>query len=236
MIGQDKQRPDACPLDQIEHWVFDLDNTLYPADCRLFDQIDRRMGEFISDFLGVEPKAAKDIQKRFFLNYGTTLNGLMQVHGLAPQRFLDYVHDIDLSPLPDANGLDAALGGLPGVKWIYTNASSRHAENVLGYLGIMHHFAGIFDIVAAGFQPKPHIDPYRTLIDRYAITASTAAMIEDIARNLEPAAELGMTTVWVPSGAGYDRVGADGGHIDHIVRDLPAWLAEISAGGRIANS
>jgi putative hydrolase of the HAD superfamily len=137
------------------HWIFDLDNTLYPASCRLFDQVEARMGAFIADFLGISPEAARAIQKRYFKEHGTTLRGLMVHHDLAPQRFLDYVHAIDVSALEPAPALARALDRLPGEKLVYTNGSTRHAENVMARLGVAGCFDGIFDIAAADYLAKP---------------------------------------------------------------------------------
>ena len=125
---------------QIDAWVFDLDNTLYPASCNLFSQIDDRMREFIADLLGIEQDEAYKVQKSFFREYGTTLRGLMDVHGLPPEEFLNYVHEIDLSPIETDLALNNALEALPGRKIIFTNADIGHADRVMERLGIGHHF------------------------------------------------------------------------------------------------
>ena len=142
-------------FERVETWVFDLDNTLYPASCRLFDQIDRRMGEFISQTLGVDKMEAKRLQKAFFYEHGTTLRGLMTVYGIEPNAFLDYVHDIDHSVVKPDPALGAAILRLPGKKYIFTNGSRSHAERVAGRLGFPTHFTDIFDIVDANLVPKP---------------------------------------------------------------------------------
>ena len=150
----------APSFENVDVWIFDLDNTLYPAHCDLFAQVDVRMGEFISDFLGVDRAEARRIQKSYFREYGTTMNGLMNRHNMAPEPFLDYVHDIDVGVVAPDQKLNATLGQLQGIKYVFTNGSVKHAENVLGRLGIRHHFADIFDIVAAGYVPKPAPDTY----------------------------------------------------------------------------
>ena len=216
-------------------WVFDLDNTLYPAHCNLFAQIDVRMRSFIARFLDIPEDDAFRLQKQYFREHGTTLRGMMLNHGLDPVPFLDYVHDIDVSAVPDCPDLVAALDALPGRKLIYTNGSVRHAENILAKLGIADHFDEIFDIVAADYVPKPQPEPYRQLIARHAIEPARAVMIEDIAANLKPAAALGMTTVWVQTPSAWSRHGSDGDHIHHVVDDLGAWLSEVVAtGGKAA--
>jgi putative hydrolase of the HAD superfamily len=184
-------------FEHVEVWVFDLDDTLYPPSCGLFDQIDRRMGAFIGNLLGVDAEEARRVQKELFREHGTTLRGLMDRHGIDPAPFLDFVHGVDASVLERDAELDRALGLLPGRKLIFTNGTIRHAENVVERLGIGHHFEGVFDIEAAGYRPKPEPAVYRRLVDRHGIEPTIAALFEDSARNLPPAAALGFTTVWV---------------------------------------
>lgn len=212
------------PAIDAECWVFDLDNTLYPRSCDLFCQIDVKMKSFISELLGVDLEEAHRIQKEYFRSHGTTLRGLMDNHGLAPAEFLDFVHDIDVSPVPPNPALDFALARLPGRKIIFTNGSSRHAENVVARLGVGHHFTGVFDIIAAEYRPKPDRIAYDAMCRIHAVDPKRAVMIEDIARNLEPAHALGMTTVWVRSDHDHSMHGADGPHIHHVIEDLVEWL------------
>jgi putative hydrolase of the HAD superfamily len=219
----------------VDSWVFDLDNTLYPASCRLFDQIDVRMGEFVSRLLGVDLPEAKRRQKDMFYKYGTTLRGLMTEHGIVPDDFLDYVHDIDHSPVPPNLQLDEALHALPGRKLIFTNGTVAHAEKVLNRIGITHHFGDIFDIVHSDFIPKPGGEPYRAFIRQTGIRPEGAAMFEDIARNLEVPHALGMTTVLVVSPDNTDAEhlnrasgGAAQQHIHHVTDDLPAFLTDLA--------
>lgn len=216
-------------LDRIDTWVFDLDNTLYPASCNLFAQVDRRMGEYISGLLGIDYDAARAIQKRFFREYGTTLNGLMQVHGIAPQDYLAYVHDIDLSVVDPNPALAASLDRLEGRKLIYTNGSVAHAERVIDRLGIGDRFEAVIDIVASGFVPKPDPRPYDAMIARHAIDPRRAAMVEDMHGNLAPAHALGMATVWVADFADGAPPAAPGDHVHHIVADVADWLADLTA-------
>ncbi len=214
-------------LDHVEYWIFDLDNTLYAAKHDLFAQIDQKMGEFVAEFLSLDPVEAKRVQKSFFHEHGTTLNGMMRVHGMEPAPFLDYVHDIDLSPIPPDPTLAGALDALPGRKFIFTNASSGHADRVTRHLGIRHHFEDLFDIIESDYQPKPQLPPYEKLLARHGIEPTAAAMFEDIPRNLGPAAALGMTTVLVPNPYAWSRDGTEGEHIHHVVDDLGEWLAGV---------
>lgn len=209
---------------QPDVWLFDLDNTLYPAGCRLFDQIDVKMKTFISELLDVDRDEAHRIQKDYFHTHGTTLRGLMNANGIEPGPFLDFVHDIDLSDLPASTKMEQALDALPGRKIVFTNASLDYAERVLDQLAIRHHFEDIFDIIAAEYRPKPDITAYHALIERHGVDPTRAAMVEDMSVNLAPARDLGMTTVWVPRDLEAAReTGADD-HVDHLVEDLEIWL------------
>jgi putative hydrolase of the HAD superfamily len=218
-------RREGCPLGEIEAWIFDLDNTLYPASCRLFDQVQQRMNEFICDRLNLSPEAAAELRRSYFREHGTTMNGLMTVNRIDPHEFLAFVHEIDLTCVPPDPGLVAALGQLRGRKIVHTNGSVRHAERLLDHLGVSDSFCGIVDIVAADFDPKPALTGYRLLLQRHAVEPSTAIMVEDIARNLAPAAELGMTTAWMRNEADWATEESDRDYIHHVVDDLAGFLA-----------
>lgn len=218
----------------VDSWIFDLDNTLYPPACDLFAQVDERMTAFIARYLGVDPVEARRIQKDFYIEHGTTLSGLMAVHGLEPKEFLDFVHDIDVSAVMADAALGEAIARLPGRKIVFTNGSVAHAENVVRQLGIDHVFDGIFDIVTAQYEPKPRRRAYECLIEATGIEPARAAMFEDIARNLEAPHALGMTTVWVRPGLpGPERhqqlshEGADGPHVHHVTDNLSDFLRGI---------
>ena len=225
---------DLARFAEVEHWVFDLDNTLYPAHTRLFDQIDRRIGEYVSRLLGVEAEEAHRIQKDYYRRHGTTLSGLMSEHGITPDDFLDYVHDIDHSPVERDPRLGAAIAALPGHCYIFTNGSRRHAEKVIERLGVTRPFAGIFDIVAADLKPKPGPEPYARFIAEHAIAPERAAMFEDLSRNLKEPKRLGMaTTLIVPRGTrevfreDWELEGRDAAHIDFVTDHLADFLTGI---------
>jgi putative hydrolase of the HAD superfamily len=223
------RRPRPGPLPHVAVWIFDLDNTLYPASCRLFDQVDQRIGRFVAEYFALDPVAARALQKRYFREYGTTLRGLMTEHGVDPHDFLDYVHRIDHSPVASNPALEVALGRLEGRKLIFTNGSRSHAERVMQRLGVAHHFEGVFDVAAADFVPKPEPACYRALLARHGVEPTAAAMIDDIPRNLEPAHALGMTTVWLMTETDYAQVGGEGAHIHHRTPDLVAFLEAVLA-------
>ncbi len=220
----------SVALDHIDTWIFDLDNTLYPAACNLFAEIDVRMTAFIAEALDVDPVEARRLQKSYFHEHGTTLNGLMTLHGIAPADFLEYVHDIDLSAVAAEPELERRLDGLPGRKIVFTNGSQAHAERVLDRLGVGHHFRDIFDIQAAAYVPKPSIGTYEGLIARFGFDPARAIMFDDLSRNLLPAHRLGMTTVWVHSTSEWSRAPEpdDNSHIDHVCGDLLGFLRRIA--------
>jgi putative hydrolase of the HAD superfamily len=225
-------------------WIFDLDNTLYPAECDLFAQVDQRMGEFIAKYLDLPFAEARSIQKAYYREYGTTLAGLMAVHGLEPDRFLDYVHDIDVSMVPPAPELGAALDLLPGEKYIFTNGSRTHAENVAGQLGILEKFEDVYDIGRAGYVPKPDPVAYRKFLEAHKIDPRDAAMFEDMPHNLEAPHRLGMVTVLVHSDYFDTPVQQQirewvrpPPHVHHMTEDLREFLDRVNTvHGRVANS
>ena len=231
-------------FERTQVWVFDLDNTLYPADCNLFLQVDQRMGEFIARLLGVPFAYARHLQKTYYRQFGTTLSGLMQVHGMDPKPFLDYVHDIDLTPVREHPELAAAIDKLPGRKLIFTNGSRRHAERVAGKLGVLHCFETIFDICDANYVPKPTASCYQHFCQAHGVEATQSAMFEDIPRNLEAPHALGMTTVLVRSNTNHDhpvqqmiRAWVEPpAHVHHMTFNLAAFLEGLAGTPPVANA
>ena len=217
------------PLAEIETWIFDLDNTLYPASCNLFAEAEARMAAFIVAELKLDLEAAHALRRRFFLDHGTTLRGLMIEHGIEPKRFLDYVHEIDLSPVLADPELVAAIAALPGRKFVFTNGTVEYAERILARIGLTGHFVEIHDVIACDYLPKPHPSGYRRLVERHGIDPESALMVEDMARNLPPAAAMGMTTAWVKTPKDWAREGAEPHHIHHVIDDLTTWLATARA-------
>ncbi len=221
-------KPDRSPFAGAKHWIFDLDNTLYPESCNLFQQIDQRMKAFISGRLGVDRDEAYRIQKEYLISHGTTLRGLMDHHNVAPDDFLDFVHDIDLEPIRPNPGLARCLRRLEGRKYIFTNGTRAHAEAVLERLGLSEAFDRIFDIRSADFVPKPAPEAYQRLIKDCGIEPLKAVLVEDMVRNLEPAHRLGMATVWLNTGSQWGRIGHDEAFVGLEIDDLGGWLEGIS--------
>ena len=219
--------PASIPLDHVDVWIFDLDNTLYPPEADIFAQIDERMGKFISDLLNCDLAEARRVQKGYFHEHGTTLSGLMNFHGVEPRHFLDFVHDVDLTVLDRDPLLVEAIAELPGRKLIFTNGDAPYAMRVLEKLGLEQSFEAIHDIHACGYAPKPTPDAYRSMVDSYGIDPKRALFVEDMARNLKPAKALGMTTVWINNGSERGGHEADGSYIDIEITDLGQWLGSI---------
>jgi putative hydrolase of the HAD superfamily len=217
-------RREGCPLGAVETWVFDLDNTLYPASCGLFPRVQERMNDYICRLLDVSLDEAKEMRARLFREHGTTMHGLMAVHRVDPHEFMAFVHDVDLSCVPANPALVAALNALSGRKLIYTNGSVPHAENLLQHLRITHCFDDIFDIVASDFSPKPAMAPLRVFVERFGVRPVGALMVEDMAKNLVPAAEIGMTTAWVRTSVDWAAIASDADHINYVVEDLAGFL------------
>jgi len=222
---------------RVDTWVFDLDNTLYPHHLNLWQQVDDRIRNYIAKFLGVTFDDAFRKQKDFYRRYGTSMRGMMAEHGMEPDDFLHYVHQIDHSPIEPNPALGAALEKLPGRKLILTNGTRAHADAVMKRLAIDHHFEDVFDIVAGELEPKPFPQVYDRFLARHGVDPGTAAMFEDLARNLEVPHALGMTTVLVvPERTrevfreGWELEGHDATHVDHVTDDLVGFLESILAG------
>ncbi|MEM8825350.1 MAG: pyrimidine 5'-nucleotidase [Pseudomonadota bacterium] len=222
-------RSDPATFDpsRFDFWLFDMDNTLYPADVDLFRHIDERMGAFIAAELSVDRTEARVIQKDFFHRHGTTLRGLMDEHGVEPGRFLDFVHDIDMSALAHDARVADNIARLPGRKLVFTNGDVDYAARVLKRLGLETHFDAVHDIHAMAYRPKPEAAVYDDLVTRFDIRPERAVFVEDMARNLAPAKRLGMTTVWIDNGSESGNYEADMNMIDHVITDLGDWLSDI---------
>lgn len=227
-------RADPRGFGHVETWIFDLDNTLYPPSCGLFAQIDERMMRFISGRFGLDPAAARTLQKNYYRQYGTSLRGLMQEHGVDPHEFMDFVHDISHEALVPDPKLAEAIAALPGKRYVLTNGSRAHAERCATSLGLSDLFHDIFDVAQADFMPKPTPELYDSFVRHIGFKPQRAAMFEDLARNLEVPHALGMTTVLVlPQGedvaerAMHAEDSEQGPHVDHVTDDLAGFLATV---------
>jgi putative hydrolase of the HAD superfamily len=224
-------RPDPTDFSTVTEWVFDLDNTLYPRRADLFSQIDQKMTGFIRTLLDLDHDAARALQKQYYRDHGTTLQGLMVNHAIDANEFLAAVHDIDYSVLEPDPALGAAIKALPGRKFIFTNGDVPHARRTAEALGILDHFDDIFDIIAADLMPKPAPDTYRRFLEINGVHPEKAAMFEDLPRNLAAPHELGMRTVLVVPGnmdlvlgEAWEQEGGDAAHVHYVTDDLSDFL------------
>jgi putative hydrolase of the HAD superfamily len=228
--------PATRSLQQITNWVFDLDNTLYPRECNLFAQIDVLISRYMENVTQLPYEEARSLQKTYYRDYGTTLNGLMQRHEVDPDHFLNTVHRIDYSPVPAHPALIDAIRALPGRKFILTNGDVGHARAVLGRLGALEDlFEDIFDIRAMGYRPKPLPESYAAFLAANGIEARQSAMFDDLQKNLVVPHEIGMATVQVIAGAGFTHEQVDaweleqaaGPHVHHMTADLAGFLTKL---------
>ena len=204
----------------VETWVFDLDNTLYPPEIRLFDQIEKRMTEYVMTALGVAAAEADRLRAEYWRRHGTTLAGLMSEHGLDPDPYLDHVHDIDLGSVRPEPAMRAAIAALPGRRIVYTNGSRGHARRVTEALGIGDLFEALYGFEDAGYEPKPRPTAFARIFSADGLAPGRAAMFEDDARNLAVPHGLGMRTVLVGDSL-------DLPHVHHDTRDLADFLTRL---------
>jgi putative hydrolase of the HAD superfamily len=233
MAGMTSAGPDSGPdFRHVRAWLFDLDNTLYRADCGVFAQIESRMTDYVARFTGLPREEARTLQKSLYRAHGTTLNGLMRLHGADADDYLDYVHDIDLSGLAPNADLIAAIARLPGRRYVFTNGCRNHAARILAKIGGGDLFDDVWDIRTLEFTPKPDRRAYDRVVAAAAIEPARAAMFDDIAHNLVAARALGMTTVWLNTGSAFSHGGPEAAeapheHADHETQDLPQFLTSI---------
>lgn len=227
-------RPDPSRFAHVTDWVFDLDNTLYPHHTNLFAQIDVKMTAYVSELLQLPRDEARLLQKELYRDYGTTMNGLMTLHGIDPDDFLNKVHDIDYSWVAPNPALGDAIKALPGRKFIFTNGDRGHAERTARQLGVLDHFDDIFDIVAADLTPKPARETYDKFIGLHRVDTAHAVMFEDLARNLIVPKALGMQTVLiVPNNFEptfseiWERDVNNEDDVDYVTDDLAGFLSTI---------
>jgi putative hydrolase of the HAD superfamily len=203
----------------VETWIFDLDNTLYPADTALFDQISARMTTFVMRELGLGREEASSLRNRYWRSHGTTLAGLIDLHGLAPEPFMEEVHDIDFSVLTPAPHLAAAIEALPGRKIVYTNGSKPYARRVTEALALTRCFETFYGVEDASYRPKPERAAFEQVFALDGLTPTRAAMFEDDIRNLAAPHEMGLATVLVGDG--------EAPHVHFSTTDLAGFLSRL---------
>jgi len=212
------------PADQFSHvdtWVFDLDNTLYPPEMSLFDQVNARMTSYVMDALGIDAEAADTLRHSYWKAHGTTLAGLMDNHGLDPDPYLDAVHDIDFSVLVADPDLAQRIDALPGRKIIYTNGTAPYARQVIMARGLEGLFDAIYGVEHAGYRPKPEVRAFEAVFRQDGLRPERAAMFEDDTRNLRVPHAMGLRTVHVaPAPEPAD-------HVHFHTDDLGAFLGQL---------
>lgn len=226
--------PSRPSLSHVTDWVFDLDNTLYPRSCNLFAQIDVRITHYVMGLTQLAFEEARDLQKTYYRDFGTTLNGLMHQHKVDPDHFLETVHAIDYSPVDPHPDLVQVIRELPGRKFILTNGDTGHARAVLAKLGGADLFEHVHDIRAMTFVPKPHKAAYDGFFARHDIDPAKAVMFDDLEKNLVVPHEVGMATVQVVAGPDFaheqveawELGRASGPHVHHVTDDLARFLRE----------
>lgn len=208
-------------LTNIDTWVFDLDNTLYPPDMALFPQVNAKMADYVRNALGVSQAEADALRHLYYIEHGTTLAGLMAHHDIDPDPYLVEVHDIDFTVLSPDPALAAAIAALPGRKIIYTNGTAPYAEAVTHARGLSGLFDAIYGVEHADYHPKPSAEAFDVVFGKDALTPTKAAMFEDEARNLRVPHALGLTTIHVAPMAAPDTF------IHHHTSDLTQFLQRL---------
>jgi len=209
-------------FDHVTTWVFDLDHTLYPPHMALFDQINVKMTAYVMEALGVDRAEADRLRHRYWREHGTTLAGLMDLHGVDPGPYLEEVHEIDFSVLAPDPDLAARIRALPGRRIIYTNGTAPYAEKVIAARGLAGLFDAIYGVEHAGLRPKPERRAFETVFARDGLDPTRAAMFEDDIRNLAAPHEMGLRTVHVapePEPAA---------HVHHHTDDLTGFLTRLT--------
>ena len=221
-------------LKEMKYLLLDLDGVCYgshngyPLE-KVFGLVSKRMTLFIQEKLGLDEKKAKELQTNYFYKYNTSLNGLMLHHNVIGDEFLKYVHDIDISFMKEDKILRNELENLDMEKFIFTNGSAEHAQNILTRLGIYDLFGKekVFDIKDAGYVPKPEAQTFDLMVKKFGINPKETIYIEDIAKNLSIGFERGCTTVWLINDEHFGKIDSDKDYISHKIENLSLSLIHI---------
>ena len=216
--------------DSFENWIFDLDNTIYDINAGVFEKISSRITEYIITALSVTREEANLVRSNMYKKYGLTLTGLMREYEIAPDEYLDYIHDVTHPELKYDEQLKLNLNNLTGRKFIYTNASQNHSKNILSVMGIEAEFEKILDIKATQYLPKPDPKSYNIMLKAFGISTDqigNSIFIEDTAKNLRPAKSLGIKTVWIENEFNLKDYRENSEFIDYKYSDLKSFLNDI---------
>ena len=217
-----------------QNWIFDLDNTMYDINLGLFKKISNRITDFIMSKYSLDIDQAKKIQKEYYLKYGLTLRGLIVEKKLEPEEFLDYVHDVEHPELKKNDQLISKIRLLEGKKIIFTNATSNHAKKILKILELEHDFDQIIDIKDLEYIPKPDKRSYKKLLECLNLNKENldkTIFFEDTVKNLIPAKELGITTVWMKNSINEKDFLKNCNFIDYSFNNLNEFLDTIKMRG-----
>ena len=220
--------------DSFENWIFDLDNTIYDIKLGLFKKISKRITEFIINKFDLAEPEAKLMQKNYYLKYGLTLRGLIIEKNIEPDEFLNFVHDVDHPELMEDLEITNTLKKIIGNKIIFTNASFKHAEKILNALNIREFFDIIVDIKDLGYVPKPNVQSYQNFLKKINLKnfdLSKTIFLEDTVKNLIPAKELGMTTVWMKNEMNEKDFALNSNFIDYSFNNFKSFLMSINLRG-----
>ena len=216
--------------DSFKNWIFDLDNTIYDIKAGVFEKISSRITEYIIRALSITREEANLVRSNMYKKYGLTLTGLMREYGIAPDEYLDYIHDVTHPELKYDEQLKVNLNNLIGRKFIYTNASQNHSKNILSVMGIEAEFEKILDIKATKYLPKPDPKSYRIMLKAFGISTDqirNSIFIEDTAKNLRPAKLLGLKTVWIENDFNLKDYRQNSEFIDYKYSDIKSFLNDI---------
>ena len=216
--------------DSFKNWIFDLDNTVYDIKAGVFEKISSRITEYIIRALSITREEANLVRSNMYKKYGLTLTGLMREYGIAPDEYLDYIHDVTHPELKYDEQLKVNLNNLIGRKFIYTNASQNHSKNILSVMGIEAEFEKILDIKATKYLPKPDPKSYRIMLKAFGISTDqigNSIFIEDTAKNLRPAKLLGLKTVWIENDFNLKDYRQNSEFIDYKYSDIKSFLNDI---------
>jgi putative hydrolase of the HAD superfamily len=217
-------------INKYDYWIFDLDNTIYDFNLGLFRRISQRMTEYIKKSFSLNHDEALNLQKDMYKKYGLTLRGLIIEKNIDPEPFLDYVHDVEFDDLKIDYELKDLLVKINGKKLIYTNASYNHAQNILKSMGIFEEFEIIFDIKDANYIAKPNFKSYDIMKNKFGLNSKNidrSIFFEDTAKNLKPASELGMSTVWIENDSNRKEADIFQQYIDFTGSDIKTILSNM---------
>ena len=217
--------------DSFENWIFDLDNTLYDINLGLFQKISERITLYIMEKFCLKKHHAEQLRRKMFKQYGLTLRGLMLEKNIDPDSYLDFVHDVGHPELVVDLQLKNSLRKLHGKKYIYTNASKKHALKVMDGMGITAQFDDIIDIKGANYVPKPDPRSYDTMIKKFNIVGEQlkrTVFFEDTAENLKPAKRMGLSTVWIKNKFNHQDYELNKKFIDFRCNDIKDFFNSIA--------